>query len=92
MQKDVVFLLRIVELVTLRPVVGHGVRKQVAFSREAASRDRLLHLLRCLQFGSRIFVPETEPAVRANGCQRAMVRVEGNVVNSENVLRTARFV
>ncbi len=85
-QKDVVLLLRIVELVPLRPVVAGGVGEDLAPGGEGRPGDRLLHLLRGLQLGAGVLVPEGVAAVGADGGQRAVLRVEGDVVHHEDVL------
>lgn len=86
-QKDVVLLLRIVELMSLRPVVAGGVGEDLAPGGEGGPGDRLLHLLRGLQLGAGVLVPEGVAAVGADGGQRAVLRVEGDVVHHEDVLK-----
>lgn len=47
---------------------------------EAAGNDWLVQLLRGLQLGAGVLVPEAEAAVRAHGGQRAMNGMEGDGV------------
>ena len=65
----------------LGPVVAGGVGKDVAIAVESAGGDGLVQLLRRLQLGARVFVPEAESAVRAHGGQCAVDRVEGDGVH-----------
>lgn len=48
---------------------------------EAAGYDGLVQLLRGLQLGAGVLVPEAEAAVRAHGGQRAVDGVEGDGVH-----------
>lgn len=48
---------------------------------EAAGYDWLVQLLRGLQLGARVLVPEAEAAVRAHGGQRAVDGMEGDGVH-----------
>lgn len=48
---------------------------------EAAGYDWLVQLLRGLQLGAGVLVPEAEAAVRANGGQRAVDGMEGDGVH-----------
>ena len=47
----------------LGPVVAGGVGENVAVAVEGAGGDGLVQLLRRLQLGARVFVPEAEAAV-----------------------------
>lgn len=71
----------------LGPIVSHGVRENLSVCVEAAFGDRLLHGLRRFELGARVFVPETESAIRADGRQSPVHRMECNIVHSVNVLR-----
>ena len=53
-QVDDVPLLGAVELVAFGPVVARGVREDLPAAGERATRDRLVHRLRRLQFRARI--------------------------------------
>lgn len=89
-QEDVVLLLRVVELVTLGPIVARRVGEDVPVVVEAARGDGLVQLFRRLQLGPGVFVPETEPAIGANGGQSAVYRMEGDGVYGINVLGGGR--
>lgn len=52
MQENVVLLLRIVEFMPLGPVVTDSVGEDLTVVVEAASSNRLFHLLRGLEFGA----------------------------------------
>jgi hypothetical protein len=86
-EKDVVLLLRVVELVALGPVVAHRVRKDLSVLVEGALGDRLLAGLGGLELGARVLVPERVAAVRAHGGERSVHRVEGYVVYGVDVLQ-----
>lgn len=58
MKEDVILLLRIIEFVSFGPVVTDGVGKNLTIMIEATSCNGLFHLLRCLELGTGVFVPE----------------------------------
>ena len=70
----------------LAPVVGDCVGKDVAVLVEARLGDGLLALLAGLQLSSGVLVPEGVSAVTAHSGQSPVYRVEGDVVDSEDVL------
>ena len=70
----------------LAPVVGDCVGKDAAVLVEAGLGDGLLALVAGLQFGPGVFVPEGVAAVTADSCESAVHGVEGDVVDSEDVL------
>lgn len=65
----------------LRPIITGSICKDVAIVVEAASRDGLVKLLRGLQLGAGIFVPEAEASIWAHSSQCAMDRMEGNGIH-----------
>lgn len=65
----------------LRPVVTGSICKDVAIVVEAAGRDGLVELLRGLQLGPGVFVPEAETAIWAHCGQRAVDRMERNSIH-----------
>ena len=85
-QEYIVFLLVVVELVPLAPVVRHRVREDLPVLVEGALSDRLLTWLAGLELGPGVLVPEGEPAVAAHGGQGAVHRVEGDVIDGEDIL------
>ena len=85
-QENVVFLLVVVELVPLAPVVRHRVREDLPVLVEGALSDGLLARLAGLELGASVLVPEGEPAVAAHGGQGAVHRVEGDVIDGEDIL------
>ena len=86
-EENVVLLLRVVELVSLAPVVGHSVGEDVAVLVECALGDGLLARVARLELGPGVLVPEGVPPVTADRGQGAMHRVEGDVVHREDVLK-----
>lgn len=65
----------------LWPVVTGSVCEDVAVVVEAAGSDWLVQLLRGLQLGAGVFVPEAEASVWAHSGQRAVDGMEGNGVH-----------
>ena len=84
-QEDVILLLCAVELVSLAPVVGHGVGEDLSVLVKCALGDGLLAGLAGLQLGPRVLVPEGVLAVTAHCCQGAVHGVKCDVVHSKNV-------
>ena len=67
----------------LWPIIAGSIGKDVAIAVEAAGCDWLVQLLRSLEFGAGVFVPEAESSIRANSGQCAVDRVEGDGVHLE---------
>ena len=86
-EENVVLLLRVVELVSLAPVVGHSVGEDVAVLVECALGDGLLARVARLELGPGVLVPEGVLAVTAHCCQGAVHGVKCDVVHSKNVLK-----
>ena len=71
----------------LGPVVADCVREDLSVVVEGALGERLVQHLRGLESRARVLVPEREGAVRAHRGQRAVRRVERDVVHRVDVLR-----
>ena len=65
----------------LRPIITGCICKDVAMCIKTAASDWLVKLLRCLQFSTCIFVPETKTAVRPNSCQGSMCWMECDTIH-----------
>ena len=57
-EENIILLLRAVELVSLAPVVGDGIGKDISILVKAGLGDWLLALLAGLQFSPGVLVPE----------------------------------
>ena len=85
-EEDVVLLLGVVELVALGPVIAHGIGKDLAVLVEGALGDGRIALLRGLQLGPGVLVPEGVASVRAYRRQSSVDRVERDVIHRVDVL------
>ncbi len=70
-----------------RPVVTDGIRKYFSASTKTTLSYRLFQLFRSLKFGSRVFIPETEPSVRADSGESPVMWMKGYVIDCEYVLK-----
>lgn len=86
-QEDVILLLCAVELVSLAPVVGHGVGEDLSVLVKCGLGDGLLAGLAGLQLGPRVLVPEGVLPITAHCCQGPVHRVECDVIHSKYVLQ-----
>lgn len=77
---------RIVEFMSLGPIVTHSICEYLSMGIEAAFRDWLVHRFRRLELRPCVLVPETEAAVRSNGGQCSMNRMESDIVHGVHVL------
>lgn len=73
----------------LGPVVAGGVREDLSVVVEGALGERLVQRLGALELGARVLVPEGVGAVGADRGQRAVHRVEGDVVHRVDILEAA---
>lgn len=72
----------------LWPVIASGITKHVPLGVKTAGRQGLVKSLWGLQFGSSIFVPETELAVWTHGGQSTMNRMECNIIYLQVIQNT----
>lgn len=70
----------------LGPVVADGVCEYLSGVVEGALGERLVEQLGALELGARVLVPEGEGAVGADGGERPVHGVEGDVVHRVDVL------
>ena len=89
MQHDLVRQLRRIALKPLAPIIADRVRKNAPVSREIRGADRTSDLWKAFQPVLGVFVPEMERAVTAGGAECAVDRVEGYVVDAEDVADVA---
>ena len=89
-QKNVILFLGVVKLVSFAPVVGDRVGEYLSVLVKGALGDGLLAGLRSFQLGAGVLVPEGEAAVRADRGKGAVLRMERNVVDSKNILKTQK--
>lgn len=82
MQHDLVRVLRRVAGVALAPVVADAVCEDGAIAVEGAGRDGPANRRVALEPVLSHAVPEVKGAVRSGGAERAVLRVEGNGVDS----------
>jgi len=88
MQKNVVLLLAVGKLVSLRPIVRHSIGKYLPTGVETTPRDRIVHLFRRLQLGASVLVPEREFAVAPNSRKGAMNWMECDIIYRVDVLES----
>lgn len=74
-------------MTNLGPIVANRICKDLSIVVESALGEGLVERLRGLELGARVLVPEGEGAVGAHRGQRAVHRVECDVVHCVDVLQ-----
>lgn len=85
MHHDFIQSLGSVSAVSLAPIVADGISKNVSIPVERRRGDGSSNERVALETVLGVLIPEVERAVAAGGAERAVLRVEGNRVQCEDV-------
>ena len=77
------FTERSIILTDLGPIVTGCVCENVSLCVEIATANRLIKLFRCLELGSRVFIPETKSPIGSHSRQSPMNRMKWDSINLE---------
>ena len=89
MQHNLIRILLVVERIPFTPIVAHRVRKDIPAAVKVRCRDRATHLRVPFESVLGVLVPEVEGPVRASGAEGAVLWVEGDGVDGEDVTAVA---
>ena len=89
MQHNLIRQLRRIALEALAPIIADRICKDAPVPREIRGADSAPNLWKAFQSVLGVFVPEMERAVAASGAECAVDRVEGYVIDAEDIADVA---